>query len=54
MSRDVDTHSLRVTDCPSYHDIAIMAQRLYYGDAPPPVRVSEGEELEEALVLSDE
>ncbi|KAN0088575.1 hypothetical protein V8E55_005632 [Tylopilus felleus] len=35
-------------------DAAIMAQRLYYGDAPPPVRVSEGEELEEALVLSDE
>ena len=31
-----------------------MAQRLYYGSTPPSATVSEGEELEEALVLSEE
>jgi hypothetical protein len=31
-----------------------MAQRLYYGNAPPPTTVLEGEDLEEALVLSEE
>lgn len=31
-----------------------MAQRVYYGNTPPPVTVLEGEELEEALVLSEE
>jgi len=35
-------------------DAAIMAQRLYYGNAPPPTTVLEGEDLEEALVLSEE
>lgn len=31
-----------------------MAQRLYYGNTPPPTTVLEGEDLEEALVLSEE
>lgn len=31
-----------------------MAQRLYYGNAPPPTSPLEGEELEQVLVLADE
>ncbi|KAG6381525.1 hypothetical protein JVT61DRAFT_112 [Boletus reticuloceps] len=34
-------------------DTVIVAQRLYYGNTPPPAPVSEGEALEEVLVLAE-
>ncbi|KAG9312891.1 hypothetical protein JVU11DRAFT_6324 [Chiua virens] len=35
-------------------DMAIMAQRLYYGNPPPPTTAQEGDELEDALALAGE
>ncbi|KAF9221424.1 hypothetical protein BS17DRAFT_785359 [Gyrodon lividus] len=35
-------------------DMVIIAQRMYYGNAPPPTTLSEGEDLEQALALAEE